>query len=178
MAVVAGAAVAVPGWAPGPVIAWSWGGTVGCCGNDGVGCGTSGGPACGGVGDVGGWGRCGGVGVGFGTLGGDWYWSPWDSTLYKWGLSRWQMHTPCTVTCEVSPVVLFGEMYNPAPSASTLKVSETTVRWAPMLTQARACTQRVVPKECMSPNTRCGPKSPFQHIAQKCACLLGLLFGG
>ena len=88
------------------------------------------------------------------------------------------MHTPCTVTCEVSPVVLFGEMYNPAPSASTLKVSETTVRWAPMLTQARACTQRVVPKECMSPNTRCGPKSPFQHIAQKCACLLGLLFGG
>ena len=88
------------------------------------------------------------------------------------------MHTPCTVTCEVSRVVLFGEMYTPAPSASTLKVSDTTVRWAPMLTQARACTQGVVPTECMSPNTRCGPKSPFHDIAQKCACLLGLLFGG
>ena len=107
VAVVAGAAVAVPGWALGPVIAWSWGGTVGC--------GTGGGPACGGAGDGGGCGRCGGVGVGFGTLSGDWYWSPWDSTLYQWGLSRWQMHTPCTVTCEVSGVVLFGEMYTPPP---------------------------------------------------------------
>ena len=88
------------------------------------------------------------------------------------------MHTPCTVTCEASRVVLFGEMYTPPPWVSTLKVSDTTVRWAPMLTQARACTQGVVPTECMLPNTRCGPKSPFQHIAQKCACLLGLLFRG
>ena len=31
---------------------------------------------------------------------------------------------------------------------------------------------------CTMDLRRCGPTSPFQHIAQKCACLLGLLFGG
>ena len=91
--------------------------------------------------------------------------------IHKWGLASWQMHTPCTVTCGV----VWQDVYPPRPWASTLEVSKTTGRRAPMLTQAhRKHTERAVEGELVGKGS--GKASRVLGMSRR-NCYKHLFFG-